>query len=200
MPDETLFTATLMPDSDWWQALWPDPIGVLRQVGIKPGMRVVDLCCGDGHFARPLCELVNPGEALAMDLDPGLLQQAAQACADQSNFHAVLGDARSLPSRIDGLVDFVFIANTFHGVPDKTDLSKAVHDTLQPGGLFAIVNWYRQPREETQVLGQPYRLSETPGTVREPAPEFGQHTEEVLVDLLGYDWDTVTDFRKREVI
>jgi len=52
----------------------------------------------------------------------------------------------------------------------------------------------------TRVLGMPYRLSETPGTVREPAPEFGQHTEEVLVDLLGYDWDQVTDLRKREVI
>jgi crotonobetainyl-CoA:carnitine CoA-transferase CaiB-like acyl-CoA transferase len=52
----------------------------------------------------------------------------------------------------------------------------------------------------TQVLGMPYRLSETPGSVREPAPEFGQHTEEVLVDLLGYDWDQVTDLRKREVI
>jgi len=46
----------------------------------------------------------------------------------------------------------------------------------------------------------PFGLSETPGSVREPAPEFGQHTEEILVDLLGYDWDRVTDLRKREVI
>ena len=56
MPDERLFPATLMPDSDWWHALWPNPDAVLRNVGIKPGKRVVDLCCGDGHFTRPMCE------------------------------------------------------------------------------------------------------------------------------------------------
>ncbi len=50
-----------------------------------------------------------------------------------------------------------------------------------------------------QMLGMPVGLSETPGSVRTPAPEFGQHTEEVLLDL-GYSWDEVSDFRRREVI
>jgi crotonobetainyl-CoA:carnitine CoA-transferase CaiB-like acyl-CoA transferase len=63
-----------------------------------------------------------------------------------------------------------------------------------------IVDFEHPQFGTTQVLGMPYRLSETPGSVREPAPEFGQHTEEVLVELLGYDWDQVTDLRKREVI
>lgn len=185
MSDEALFPATLMPDSDWWQALWPDPVGVLHQVGIKPGMRVVDLCCGDGHFTRPLCELAHPGEIWAMDLDQALLQQAAQACAEQSNFHPLLGDARLLPSRIEGQVDFVFIANTFHGVPDKPALSKAVHDTLQPGGLFAVVNWYRRPREETQVLGQP----------RGPDTALRMQPEEVckVVEPAGFALQVIVD-------
>jgi hypothetical protein len=34
-------------------------------------------------------------------------------------------------------------------------LAAAVKDVLQPGGLFAIVNWHSRPREETPVLGQP---------------------------------------------
>jgi hypothetical protein len=34
-------------------------------------------------------------------------------------------------------------------------LSQAVETVLKPGGLFAIVNWYRRPREETTVLGEP---------------------------------------------
>ena len=28
MNDDALFPATLMPDKDWWQALWPDPEAV----------------------------------------------------------------------------------------------------------------------------------------------------------------------------
>jgi crotonobetainyl-CoA:carnitine CoA-transferase CaiB-like acyl-CoA transferase len=52
----------------------------------------------------------------------------------------------------------------------------------------------------TQVVGVPVRLSETPGSVRLPAPEFGQHTEEILTDLLGYSWDDIAQLRDREVI
>jgi sucrose phosphorylase len=40
-------------------------------------------------------------------------------------------------------------------------------------------------------------LSATPGTVRLPAPELGQHTEQILTELLGYSWDDVAALRGR---
>jgi crotonobetainyl-CoA:carnitine CoA-transferase CaiB-like acyl-CoA transferase len=52
----------------------------------------------------------------------------------------------------------------------------------------------------TKVVGVPVRLSATPGTLRLPAPEFGQHTEEILTGLLGYTWDDVAKLRDDEVI
>jgi len=52
----------------------------------------------------------------------------------------------------------------------------------------------------TRVVGMPVRLSETPGSIRLPAPEFGQHTEEVLLDVLGYTWDDIARLRDAEVI
>jgi hypothetical protein len=51
-------------------------------------------------------------------------------------------------------VDYVFPANTFHGILDRVSLARAVAATLKPEGLFGIVNWYRHPRVETVVLGQ----------------------------------------------
>jgi crotonobetainyl-CoA:carnitine CoA-transferase CaiB-like acyl-CoA transferase len=50
------------------------------------------------------------------------------------------------------------------------------------------------------MVGVPVRLSETPGSVRMPAPELGQHTEQILTDLLGYDWDRISELRKKGVI
>ena len=38
---------------------------------------------------------------------------------------------------------------------------------------------------KARVVGVPARLSATPGSVRTPSPTLGQHTEEVLRDLLG---------------
>ena len=43
MTDNILFPATIMPDKDWWNALWPDPGAVIRAVGISPNMQVVNL-------------------------------------------------------------------------------------------------------------------------------------------------------------
>ena len=50
-----------------------------------------------------------------------------------------------------------------------------------------------------KVISNPVNLSETPATMRRPAPEFGQHTEEVLLEY-GYTWEDISDWRERGVI
>jgi len=63
-----------------------------------------------------------------------------------------------------------------------------------------IVEFAHPQHGPTRMLGFPVGLSETPCSIREPAPELGQHTEEILADLLGYDWDRITQLRERGVI
>jgi CoA:oxalate CoA-transferase len=48
--------------------------------------------------------------------------------------------------------------------------------------------------------GFPVKMSRTPGTVRLPAPQLGQHNEEVLTQLLGYTKEQVADLKKAGVI
>jgi formyl-CoA transferase len=45
------------------------------------------------------------------------------------------------------------------------------------------------------TVGPPVRLSRTPGSVRAAAPEFGQHTEEVLLEA-GFDWEQIAELRE----
>ena len=60
---------------------------------------------------------------------------------------------------------------------------------------------YDHPRfGATKVIGLPVRLSETPGSIRLPAPEFGEHTEQILTEVLGYSWERVAELKDREVI
>ena len=49
---------------------------------------------------------------------------------------------------------------------------------------------------KVKVVGPPVRLSETPGSVRTPAPLLGQHTDEVLRDQLGLDDKEIDRLRK----
>jgi trans-aconitate methyltransferase len=70
---DPFFSATTMPDADWWQALWPDPCSVLVKMGIEADVVAVDLCCGDGHFTTPLCGMAS--RVYAIDIDPEMLDR-----------------------------------------------------------------------------------------------------------------------------
>jgi crotonobetainyl-CoA:carnitine CoA-transferase CaiB-like acyl-CoA transferase len=50
-----------------------------------------------------------------------------------------------------------------------------------------------------ELVAAPIKFSETPGTFRTPAPEFGQHTEEILIDL-GYSWNEIGELKDKKVI
>jgi len=51
----------------------------------------------------------------------------------------------------------------------------------------------------TEVLANPMNMSETPSSVRLPAPEFSQHTEEILSEL-GYSWEDIAELKQQQVI
>ena len=149
------FEGTEMPIAGWWEALWPDPAGVLASVGITQDMDVIDLCSGDGWFTLQIAKLAR--HVTAIDIDSSLLDVARHRLSENgiTNCDFVAGDASELATLAPLRFDFVFMANAFHGVPDGPRLARAVHATLKPGGQFAIVNWYPRPREETTVLGEP---------------------------------------------
>jgi len=149
------FQGTEMPTAGWWEALWPDPAGVLAGLGVKPGMEVVDLCSGDGWFTLQIAKVAR--HVVAIDIDRNLLEVARLRLGENgvTNCEFVEGDAYDVAALVRQPVDFVFLANAFHGVPERTRLARAVAAILEPGGRFAVVNWHPRPREETTVLGEP---------------------------------------------
>jgi SAM-dependent methyltransferase len=172
---EGFFPATSMPDPDWWLALWPRPAEILAKLDLARQAEVVDLCSGDGLFTIPLARMVR--HVAAIDLDSRMLARArdrAQA-AGLTNCSFIEGNAYDLARLVPDPVDWVLIANTFHGVPDKSRLARAVAAVLQPNGRFAVINWHRRSREETIVLGQP----------RGPKTEMRMTPEDVAMAVGG---------------
>lgn len=47
-----------------------------------------------------------------------------------------------------------------------------------------------------RLVAPPYQFDGVPTTPVGPAPELGQHTEEILLDC-GMDWDTIADLREQ---
>ncbi len=82
--------------------------------------------------------------------------------------------------------------------PVKTPAEVANDPTPWADGYFQEVD--HPAGKKLKVILPPWQFSKTPATIRSTAPEFGQHTEEVLTELLGYTWDDVTAFKDKGVI
>jgi len=63
-----------------------------------------------------------------------------------------------------------------------------------------IVEFNHPARGPEKWVGIPVKLSNTPGEIRKPAPELGQHTEEVLLEIGGYTWNEIERLREQEAI
>jgi len=146
---------TSMPDRDWWGALWPEPADTLLQVGLRPGMAMLDVGCGYGLFTIPAARLVAPSPAVGLDIDAEVLEEGKTLASDLPNCSWVWGDLRQLNQTFATPFDLVFLHSTLHGIEEKADLVRGVHALLAPGGRFAVVNWLPIPREQTIWQGHP---------------------------------------------
>ncbi|TKX74266.1 class I SAM-dependent methyltransferase [Halorubrum sp. GN11_10-6_MGM] len=174
------FRNTGQPDWDWWGKLWPTPGATLRDLGIGAGRSVAEVGCGSGYFALPAARIVEPAPVYAVDLDAALLDELESLAERQAieNVVPVRGDARDLTDLLPERVDALVVANTFHGVDDRSGFVEEAFEAVEPGGRLIVVNWHDRPREATTVgnesRGPPTDLrmgpEETEGAVSRAAP------------------------------
>jgi crotonobetainyl-CoA:carnitine CoA-transferase CaiB-like acyl-CoA transferase len=65
---------------------------------------------------------------------------------------------------------------------------------------YLAETYCEEVRRDVVVRGLPVGLSRTPGSVRGLGPELGQHTEEILVETLGYTWKQVGELKEQGAI
>ncbi|MFN8544467.1 MAG: CoA transferase [Candidatus Binatia bacterium] len=80
------------------------------------------------------------------------------------------------------------------------DLSDLARDPQAWENQYLVETHCEEVQRQVVVRGLPVALARTPGTVRHLGPELGQHTEELLVDTLGYSWEQVGEFKEQGVI
>ncbi len=51
-----------------------------------------------------------------------------------------------------------------------------------------------------KVINSPLKLSRTPVKIERACPELGEHTEEVLQNLLGFSQEKITELRSVQAI
>lgn len=124
-------------------------------------MRVADIGSGFGEFAVRFAEAVGAGGSVyAVDTDADLREEVGKLARRQGLPQlrpiAAAEDGASLPTP----VDLVFLASSYHHLPDQGRYFAGLHRQLAPGARVAILE--AQPSLLTGWFGH----STPPGRVR----------------------------------
>jgi SAM-dependent methyltransferase len=129
---------------------------LVAALGVTPGMRVLDLGCGDGTTALPIARL--GADVTGVDISRNLVEagnRRAQA-AGLTNCRFQHGDATNLTGLADGTFDLVVSIFGAMFAPKPFDVAKEMVRVARSGGRIVMGNWI--PGDPT-LVAQILRIS-----------------------------------------
>ncbi|NOT84594.1 MAG: class I SAM-dependent methyltransferase [Methylococcaceae bacterium] len=115
----------------------------INRLDLKPGLRVLDVCCGSGASALPAAEQVgSTGQVIGIDLAENLLNLSISKASNQGlgNVEFQLGDMLDTDFA-DNSFDAVVCVFGIFFVPDMPAAVRELWRVLRPGGKLAITTW-----------------------------------------------------------
>ena len=118
------------------------PSQVLPQLGLKPGMTVCDMGCGNGFYSIEMAKLIAPGNVLAVDIQPEMLHLLKLRCDESKidNVKPLLGTVVD-PQLAENSIDMVLMVDVYHEFSHPEQMMAAVRKSLKPGGLVALLEY-----------------------------------------------------------
>lgn len=111
----------------------------LRQAGLRPGMRVLDIGCGPGDVSFIAARLVGPtGTVLGVDAAPEMVELARTRAAEQGlsavHFRQAAIDAIALDEPVDAVIGRLILMH----LPNPAATVAHLSSFVRPGGLIAF--------------------------------------------------------------
>ena len=121
-------------------------------LGLKPGMVVCDMGCGNGYHSLPIAKAVgDKGLVYAVDLQPEMIEMLGERCskAEVRNVRPVVGkqDEACLPP---ASCDLILMVDVYHEFAKPQKMLRSLKSALKPGGLLALVE-FRQEDPEVPI-------------------------------------------------
>lgn len=105
-----------------------------RALGLRPGMRVLDLGCGTGASTAALVAAVPGVEIVAVDASAGMIERARQ-----KRWPSTVRFVHSRAEDVDeGEFDAVFAAYLVRNLPEPDGTLKRIRSLLKPGGTLVL--------------------------------------------------------------
>ena len=122
---------------------------LVRDLGITPGLRVLDLGCGDGTTALPAARA--GADVLGVDIAANLVEAGNQRVHAEglANCRFQEGDASNLAGLADDAFDLVVSIFGAMFAPRPDEVAREMVRVTRPGGRIVMGNWI--PNDPTLV-------------------------------------------------
>ncbi len=130
---------------------------LIKSIGVKPPLKVLDLGCGDGTTAVPLAQ--TGADVTGIDIARNLVEagnKRAKAMA-LTNLRFQEGDACSLLEVNDNSFDLTVTIFGAMFAPKPVDVAKEMVRVTKPGGTIVMGNWI--PNDSTSFVSQLLKIS-----------------------------------------
>jgi len=114
---------------------------LVRRLGLKPGLKVLDLGCGDGTTALPAARL--GAAVLGVDIASNLVAAGNRRARESGLMHCRFqeGDAVDLQDLADNSFDLVVSIFGAMFAPKPHAVAKSMVRVTRPGGRIVMGNW-----------------------------------------------------------
>ena len=114
---------------------------LVKGLGIRSGIKVLDLGCGDGTTALPAARL--GADVLGVDIASNLVEAGNNRAKDEglTNCRFQEGDASNLEDLTDDSFDLVVSIFGAMFAPKPFDVAKEMVRVTRPGGRIVMGNW-----------------------------------------------------------
>jgi len=116
---------------------------MLAELGLKPGMTVCDMGCGNGFYALQMAKLVGPqGKVLSVDVQTKMLKFLEERAADAgiTNIVPILGDLHD-PKLPTGKVDLILCSDVYHEFSHPEHMLRAMRRSLSADGVLVLLEF-----------------------------------------------------------
>lgn len=196
------------PVSSFWHRFGRQTV---ERLGLRPGEKVLDVCCGSGGSALPAAEAVGPeGKVVAVDLAERLVALGAAKARENglSNLEFKTEDMLAL-GYPDASFDVVVCVFGIFFVPDMVAATNELWRMLRPGGRLAITTWgpdlfepantafweaIREERPELVKGFNPWERISTPAGLSQMLAEAGITGAEIVPEAGSHPLDFPEDW------
>jgi len=122
---------------------------MLKQLGVKPGMLVCDMGCGNGFYSLKLAKLVgDEGKVLAVDIQPQMLRllRSRSRVAEIDNIEPILGTVVD-PKLPEGQLDLILCVDVYHEFSHPERMLAAMRKALKPDGRLVLLEFRAEDPE-----------------------------------------------------